>query len=214
MNASDCSRQHDVIEAILAGGWPGSADADLRDHVSGCVVCGAAAELAAMLGAERAAACTEARIAPSGAVWWRAQMRARQQATRAATWPIAAAVGVLVACTAGFGIAVAPALFDWLRESVPAVASVLPALRFPSLPAPVAPPADSWLPVSIQTAVWIGLVACVVLTPAAIYLIFADGRDRCAGHQPPLWRAHGGAAGTGRVLPQIRRCAKTEIRRL
>jgi hypothetical protein len=76
------------------------------------------------IAAEASAAHTEA-TPPSGAiVWWRAQMRARQEAAQLADKPIAIVHALAVACGAGLtlsliGIVIAAVRgsFDWLKDT-------------------------------------------------------------------------------------------------
>jgi hypothetical protein len=96
-----CPRETDLWDAIAAGRWPDAADANLRTHVASCAAC---RDLALVAGSLRRDACDVGRDAtpPSSAiVWWRAQMRARQEAAHAADRPITVVQGLAIACAAG-----------------------------------------------------------------------------------------------------------------
>jgi hypothetical protein len=96
-----CPRETDLWDAIAAGRWPDTADANLRAHVVSCAAC---RDLALVAGRLRRDACDINRDAtpPSSAiVWWRAQMRARQEAAQAVDRPITVVQGLAIACAAG-----------------------------------------------------------------------------------------------------------------
>src|SRR3954468_14985839 len=94
----ECPREQDVLDAVAANRWPGRCDADLEAHILACAVCSDLAIAGAALRAEHDQAWSEARIPTSSAVWWRAQVRAREEAARAAARPIAFVQGIAVAC--------------------------------------------------------------------------------------------------------------------
>ena len=90
----DCTREPEVLDALAAQRWPDRCDAELRAHVQACEVC---ADLAAVAGAlleDHDAAYGQARVPSAGLVWWRAQLRAREEDARAAARPIAFIQGV------------------------------------------------------------------------------------------------------------------------
>lgn len=96
-----CPRETELWEAIAAGRWPDAADASLCAHVVSCRAC---RDLALVAGSLRRDACDAGRDAtpPSSAiVWWRAQMRARQEGAHAADRPITVVQGLAIACAAG-----------------------------------------------------------------------------------------------------------------
>jgi predicted anti-sigma-YlaC factor YlaD len=96
-----CSHETELWDAIAAGRWPDTADANLRAHVASCAAC---RDLALVAGSLRRDARDVARAATpptSAIVWWRAQMRARQEAAHAADRPITFVQGLAIACAAG-----------------------------------------------------------------------------------------------------------------
>jgi hypothetical protein len=96
-----CARESDLWDAIAAGRWPDAADANLRAHVVSCAAC---RDLALVADSLRRDACDVGRDAtpPSPAiVWWRAQMRARQEAAQAVDRPITVVQGLAIASVAG-----------------------------------------------------------------------------------------------------------------
>src|SRR5512132_2637299 len=90
----ECTREVDVLDALAAQRWPHRCDEELRAHVQACEVC---ADLVAVAGAlleDHDAAYAQARVPSAGIVWWRAQLRAREEDGRAAARPIAFVQGV------------------------------------------------------------------------------------------------------------------------
>jgi hypothetical protein len=85
----ECPREADVLDAIASRRWPARADDELRAHVGTCASC---ADLAVALDAllsEREVSWSESVALPSAdAVWFRAQARARLEATKTASRPI------------------------------------------------------------------------------------------------------------------------------
>jgi hypothetical protein len=90
----ECVREQDVLDALTAGRWPARCDDDLRAHVSDCAICRDLADVAGALMAEQDAAWHDARVPSAGVMWWRAQLRAREDAARAAGRPVAFIQGV------------------------------------------------------------------------------------------------------------------------
>ena len=164
MAFAECVRELDVADAVVSGRWPDGA-ADLRDHVERCSSC---ADLVTILGPLLDAGDSvwqDARVPSSGVVWWRAQMRARREATRAANTPLTIAhiAGTLAALPVLAGLAM------WLASSldlpIDAVVGLLTIER-PSLPA-LTDLARHW---------WVVLLAgpWLILAPMAVYFALAD----------------------------------------
>jgi hypothetical protein len=127
--------------------------------------------VAEAIAAEASMATTEAHPPSSGIVWWRAQMRARQEAAQLADRPITIVHGLAIACAVGLlagliGTAVAGVkgsiawvngLYESIAASAPAaLASIDVTSRWFMLP---------------MTA----MLFCVVVVSVAAYFIYADG---------------------------------------
>jgi len=84
----NCGREKDVAAMLEAGHWPAACDAELREHVAGCVRCGDLVLVASTMQRARAEAMGEARLQASGVIWWRAQLRRRQAAMEAIARPV------------------------------------------------------------------------------------------------------------------------------
>ena len=165
---TDCPFETDVLDALASHRWPARAGADLRAHVAACDSCRDLADTAGALLHEHDAAYAEARVPPSAVIWHRAQLRAREEAARAATRPIGFVQGVAFAC----GIALALGAAMWGLPLLPAWALDLPALlaRVPAVAAPDVSLGDlvaltSNTTVQIAMAGWL-----LLLVPVAGYL--------------------------------------------
>src|SRR5262245_46483639 len=99
---AECQREQDVLELLAEGQWPERAEAELRSHVTTCRVC---SDLVAVVSAVTESHTSDdfaqrSRIPSSAVMWWKAQMRARQEAAREAARPIT--VAQVVAGTTAF----------------------------------------------------------------------------------------------------------------
>ena len=74
--------EQELLDAVTARRWPDRADASLREHVAGCGLCSDVAEIAGAFFEDRDCAQAEAVVPSASAVWWRAQIRAREEAAR------------------------------------------------------------------------------------------------------------------------------------
>ena len=114
MTLTDCPRERDLIDALTTGQWPDRCDEELKAHVAACQGC---LDLAAILGPLAGAWAdtrADAQVPASGMVWWRAQMRARQEAASAAARPIAVVQGIAGLAGAALALVCLIAAFPWL----------------------------------------------------------------------------------------------------
>ena len=133
---SECEREQDVLDALAARRWPDRCDEELRTHVATCGICEDVVVVAAAFCDDHESAWGEARVPPSSQVWWRAQMRAREEAARAAARPIAfiqgvaASLAIWLIVTAVRAVPLPfPSISDWyarVNESAQALAAVVP----------------------------------------------------------------------------------------
>jgi len=75
-----CDREPEVLQAAAYG----RMDAELQDHVAACADCRELLDVAAAILDDRSTLMREAHLPGAGLVWWRTNMRARQEAARAA----------------------------------------------------------------------------------------------------------------------------------
>jgi hypothetical protein len=142
------------VTAVLEGAWPADVPDALREHINTCACCRDVIELAIAIRDEPSAD-TTAPVPGAGLVWWRAELRLRQEAARAAARPLFAATALALAVVAG-GIAalVQTALPRLAREWTSAVG--------------VAGITSS----SLLTAALV--LTALVVTPVAVYLALSD----------------------------------------
>ena len=93
-----CPCEKEIRDLVERGQWPQASPPELREHAASCRVC---ADLVLVAGAflrTRTATVAAAHPVSHGAIWWRAQLRSRQQAFRRIERPlIGAQVFALVA---------------------------------------------------------------------------------------------------------------------
>jgi hypothetical protein len=162
----DCIREQDVLEALTAGRWPDQVDQDLQEHAASCAVC---ADLVAVVGPLMNEQSPEvwaqqAQIPSSAVMWWKAQMRARQEKAREAARPITVAQVVAGSTAVLLTVSALLALSPWLSIWISGLSGIeLPRFDWAALIL-----AQGWLLPSLVVGIWL------VLTPVAIYLAVAD----------------------------------------
>jgi len=129
MSRAECPREQEVLDAIASSRWPNRLGDELARHVAGCAFCKDLGFVADALSADFLSAIEDARVPTAGLVWWRAEIRARQESLRVASRPIALAhyVGVggaaVVALTLlsliDFGDLTSFSLFNLIPDSLP-----------------------------------------------------------------------------------------------
>lgn len=164
MSPHECRHEADVIDAIVSRRWPERAGAALRAHVEACDVCADVAEVASALHAEQEATYADAPALPSAqVVWFRAQARARAEATRAAGRPVVImqALGFASAAAVISALIGVVAFWVWSRADLLA-----------ALPAPTAAGIEAMGLAIRGTLLAVGL--WLILAPFAVYLAASD----------------------------------------
>jgi hypothetical protein len=133
-------------------------DADIEAIVAGAIA------------AEAAVARGEAAPPSSAIVWWRAQMRARQEAAQLAEKPIAVVHGLAVACGAGVALSLLGIVMAGVRGSLPWLKGAYDTVAA----APVASVSaldfgSRWITLSLTVT-----LVSVVLVSVAALLVLAD----------------------------------------
>jgi hypothetical protein len=120
MRTIECTREQDVIDALASGRWPERAPGDLHAHVASCPVCSDTLTVASLVLADRDDPAADPHIPSSAVMWWRAQMRARQEAAREAARPIAVAQVVGAICAVAVllvvGLWFSPLAGEWFTD--------------------------------------------------------------------------------------------------
>ncbi len=142
MTAMECPRESDVLSVVITGQWPTRVPDELRAHVASCQTCTELAVAAHAIDTEAEAARPLSRELPgSGTVWWRAQLRARQEAARDAVRPMTAAHALGLAALFAAGGAVFGASAQWfqagLRSFKAGIGTFFAQIELPSLPLPI-----------------------------------------------------------------------------
>ena len=160
-----CQFEQELLDAVAARRWPDRADETLREHVSRCALCADVAEIAGAFFDDRDCARAEAVVPPSSAVWWRSQIRAREEAARVAARPLLIVQAIATVVAAVIAVALAPAASTWIRGSLAAFG----AAEFWSLPRDVS---FTWIlsAAAYTTLPLIAVGVWVVLAPVVVYL--------------------------------------------
>jgi len=154
----ECPREADVLDALASARWPDRVDAALSEHVSSCGICRDVIAVASAIREDHDAAWREARVPSSGQMWWRAEMRARQDAVREASRPVAVAQGVAVVLA--LAVAVAAGWFAW--PSVHAFFTATARSQTPAFASPLVLP------------LLVAMGALLVIAPLALYVVLSD----------------------------------------
>jgi len=163
----ECTREQDVLDAIASYRWPNRCEEELRAHVAGCAICRDLIEVVRPLVDEQEQASLEVRVPPASVVWWRAQIRARNEAARAVAWPITIAQAVAIATV--LAIAAVLVLTGWARldgwrESLVAIGTYVRAIEVP-------------VPTFVSQHLLLLALAigtCLVLAPLVVYIAVSD----------------------------------------
>ena len=178
---TECAREDEVLMMVSTGRWPETAPAELREHAEQCQVCRELGIAAAAIGQEAEASASFNKVAEasasfnkvaealvpnlpsSGTVWWRAQLRARQEAARQVVRPITAAQMLAFAAMVGVAGAVFGATTQWFQRALRTVgrsiADGIAAVPMPSVSLPQdlsAVPMTAWI---ILLMAALGLIA-------------------------------------------------------
>src|SRR5215467_14267199 len=97
MNLFFCSSEKELQETLRQGRWPHACDPDLRAHVDGCPDCQELVLVAQALQKAKSNAAPPCISGSPGLLWWRGQLRRRNEAIQSVTEPLALAekVGLL-----------------------------------------------------------------------------------------------------------------------
>ena len=154
MTPAACPREAAVL-AALEGRIPVADDAssmrsdELASHLADCAVC---AELATahLIAGIHANDLQSANVPSAGQVWWRAQVRARAEARRAAERPMQIVHAVSAACVAGALVAGVGWAWPWIQTALSGAAT--------------------W---QLAFAWWLAIGAWLIIAPVALYFVFA-----------------------------------------
>jgi predicted anti-sigma-YlaC factor YlaD len=165
----ECVRAADMLAAMTAGPEPVISNEELREHADACESCREMVTVVSALRAERDRLRRSTIVPSAGLVWWRAQLRRRQQAALKAAAPVTAVQAAAIVAAVVLAVVLAT--------------SVAPFVGMPSLSAWV-PQMPSWAEASgmlttdfpmLGYGLMLGVTAWLILGPVALY--FALRRD-------------------------------------
>jgi hypothetical protein len=170
----ECSREQELLDALASDATQQDWSDDLLVHTQSCAICRDIVAVALPLLQDHHAAVEGVQPPSSGVVWWRAQMRARQEAARAATRPIT--------LFQGLGAAAGAALFFvLLNTAAPMISGWFGGL---SLFSGLGNPFTFTMPeidlASLRPSTTVGTllagasVVCLLLGPLAVYFALSD----------------------------------------
>lgn len=161
----ECAHEREVLDLVLADRWPDRTDADTLAHVADCAVCADVVSVALAMRDVQALEPVEAAPVPDATlVWWRAQLRAHEDAGRKAARPIAMVQGVGIGIAGVAALSLGRTFWPWIREYVGGASAVASGVAASTAAVVAAAP---WLTLAI--------VVSLVAAPVAVY--FALGRE-------------------------------------
>jgi hypothetical protein len=163
----ECSREQDVLDALATGQWPQRASGELVQHVASCSTCGDLVLVVRPILEDSDVVPDVAHIPSSGAMWWRAQMRARRESAREAARPITVAQIVGSLAAVALTVALAALLSPWVASWIAGLAGA-DSLQLPRLDVSATLLSHGW---------WLPIVAIgfwVLIAPVAIYFVVRE----------------------------------------
>ncbi|TAK17127.1 MAG: hypothetical protein EPO35_03770 [Acidobacteria bacterium] len=169
MNAKDqlpeCAHEREVLDLVLSDRWPDRCDAETLAHVAECEVCADVVAVAlAMRDDQALQPIASAPVPDATLVWWRAQLRAHEDAGRKAARPIAMVQGIGIGIAGIAALSLGRTFWPWIREFGTGLSASAGSVMSATAAAAIAAP---WLT--------LGVVVSVIAAPVAVY--FALGRE-------------------------------------
>jgi hypothetical protein len=163
-----CAREPEVLDAVASGrlSRQHGAESNLFAHIAECDSCRDLADVTQALFEEQEAAWAEPAVPTADVVWLRAQLRARAEATRLASRPVAIVQAIGVACAAGAIAGVVGSGVWWLRSWATWLSEAATVLA--TGPSSIDMMGLAVRGVLLAAAVWL------VLAPVAVYLAATD----------------------------------------
>ena len=150
-----CERDQEVAAVVACGRWPEDCSEELRSHIEGCTICTDVLEVARALHEDHELASVQAQVPAADLVWWRAELRVRQEAVRSASRPITLVQAFGAASAVGVAAALLRGAWPWLKDVF------------------VTPDFSVLSP--LQLALVIGFaLGILVIAPLAMYVVLSD----------------------------------------
>ncbi len=163
MRFMDCQFEAEVLGAVVEGRWPEGVESGLRTHAATCPTCSETAAVAGAIGAAREEARRNASVPDAGRVWWRAQLRMRREAARAAGRPITVTQVISFACAAGLVGACFGATSSWFQSVLGGIGAAIGGLDFYALASSTA------MLIEQHSGVFLAAGAALLLIPAGVW---------------------------------------------
>ena len=161
-----CPREDAVLAAALEAS-DAPMPSELADHLAACEKCRDLHVIASALQDDHASELAEARVPSAGQTWWRAELRARQEAAVVAARPITVVTGVAIACLVGLLASVTGVIAWWLRDSLGT-----PAAQWLTSEASAV---SAWaLPDGARVLLWLVAGVLLLATPVVLYMAFRE----------------------------------------
>ncbi len=155
MNNTECTREQEAIQVVQSGRWPDRCPEDLRSHIAQCAVCPDVVEITLAFRDDLEVALPDLQVPPPGLVWWRAELRARQEAMRKVSRPMTLVQAFGGACAVGVAVALISRAWPSLKEAMARIDLT----------------AFSYLQWTMMIAV---AIALLIVAPLAMYLVLSD----------------------------------------
>jgi hypothetical protein len=173
MNADrlpECAHEREVLDLVLTERWPECCDAGTLAHVAECDVCADVVSVAMAMRQDQAQQpMASAPVPDATLVWWRAQLRAHEEAGRKAARPIAMVQGVGIGLAGVAAFSLGRTFWPWIREYSTSWWTAVSSAATRAAAAATPDTAISWAPVVLTVSL------VVIAAPVAIY--FALGRE-------------------------------------
>jgi len=88
MSPFTCTREPELTDLLHRGHWPQASPAELRSHVESCRRCSDLVVVTQTIQLARTQSLAAAHLPTSGSLWWRAQLRRRNQAIERISKPL------------------------------------------------------------------------------------------------------------------------------
>ena len=168
----ECAHERDVLDLVLAERWPDRCDADTLAHVAECEICADVVAVALAMREDQSLVPVQFAPLPDATlVWWRAQLRAHEEAGRKAARPIAMVQGVAIGIAGVAALSLGRTFWPWIREYAAGFSATANSVSVSAANLASATTAAATAAPWITLAVAVSLIA----TPVAVY--FALGRE-------------------------------------
>ncbi len=168
MTPVECLREQEVLSAVRVRGWRDVCNDELKKHVDGCEVCRDLIVVAELMRDDYVLGLPQPQLPAAGQVWWRAAVRARAEAAEAAARPLTWVHGIAGACVLGVSVAAVGVAWPAVAQSVERAVGLVSSVDSYAVEEMVSSVVRRSLPLLL------GVGACLVLAPIALYFVVSD----------------------------------------